>query len=530
MAEQDEAAAASTELGVQDRDLENRILRQLRKRRRARGIYDDEFAPWQYAGGRRPRGAGAGEGGGGAGEEKGAGAGAATSSRAYDSDSDDAKDKAAAFKSDADLLEETLIDLPWPYLRVRLDRINSVSPIDALRYYFVRYSTGFSYAWLLASLAVLAVFMALVISRWIDTGDQFDATFLVGFKAAGSLLSDQPVPDLLNTNTGFRFLFAGNSTINVGPPDRAAEFVEYSFFQCSRTKAAGDGTGPYPSFTETCTDIGTSFRTIDGFPHVCPGADAELEGSFEQDDEDRFVRFELRLCSAGGCAAESDILAALAGGELRFSGFTHAPTEPADADDGVLNIELRRETFPYAAGFRQAGGFEYERIGVTRHARFFVDGVSVHFGYLRGVTRRIVNDADSGPLFAMEFRLLGSQQEVNVLTLGWIEVVGIIASMFFVIRALGCVPWLWNRQHFIWYGEYKSADLPKRYVDRLLDPNVKEPVVGRREINGLRRDHQFTETEFKLRETMKAVTQVRAKLAPHIKEVLRTELLKEERI
>jgi hypothetical protein len=407
---------------------------------------------------------------------------------------------------------------------VRLDRINSFSPIHALRYYFVRHSTGLSYAYLLAALLVFGTYIALVIGRYLDAGEQSEATFRVSFEEEQTLLAES-VSDPLHPQTGFRYRFA-NDTLNEADPLDLSSVVTYSYTRCTRTFVAGS-TDPH---TDSCDgDLGAATSAYGDGLYVVPAETAELDQSPQSSKPVQFVRFTLSRCATGCNLTSAEIDALLAGGSLEFAGFTHAPTQPAELDDDVLGIALRTFDFYEVPNLRHAGEMEYRRVSVVRHARFLVDGEDSHFAELHGPRVGLAPSGATEPLYQIDFVLTDERTEVHVLTTGWIDLVAQIAGLLLVLRVLGIVPWLWNRSHFYRHGHFEAAEMPRKYLDRVLDPKVKEPVAGRREVRALRREHKFTETEFKLRETMKHLVGVREALRPLIEKVLHEELEREER-
>lgn len=516
---------------VEDRGLDQRILKQLRKRQRARGIYDNEFVAVdrrtkeekQRAAERRA-----------AREEQRRkdaleASGGAAAANASESDSDDGMD-AALYKSEADAFEETLLDLPWPYLRVRLDRINSFRPTDLLRFVFVRHSTGFSYAFLLASYMLIGIYIAMVITRFVDAGRQNTESFAVALQEEESLLGTAE-PDPLSALTGFRYRFEADPLLNDERP-LDVTVVDYSFQQCSRaeTRAGGSDSGLLTAFETTCSDLGVTTRQIGGELYVTPGGDAVLDDGLDTNKAATFVRFTLSRCAACNSTL-AEVNAAVAGGTLEFAGNSHAETDPPELDDDVLSIVVREAEFAAVTGLTHLSEIVYRRHSVIRHARFFVDGDSGRFAEFLEPREGFIPDGNAagGVLFQVDLLLDGERTEVNVLEVAFIDLVAAIAALIVVIQAFGILPYLYNRYHFVRYGEFQDAGLPKRYIDRVYDPKAREPVVGRKGIKSLRAEHKYTETEFNLRQTMKSLTGVRETLRPLVESALHEEMEKEER-
>lgn len=294
-----------------------------------------------------------------------------------DSDNEDEKDekKKNKIKGDDDAKgnglfedEDELISmLPWSYWVVNFDRLNPFSPVQVMNHYYTRHTTGPSIAYFFATIVILGIQLALILSRYNNYADS-QMTIIKG-------TTEDSNEAVLPT---FGFSFTGNAAafpLFAAYPDN---YFNFKFSRCESTIGSVDVSN------KTCRDIGVRNCTVTGFANMrCPGTDdaAIIRGSLGTPTYS-FVRFQLLPCTNNtlsslanvtlGCLANGTTFANLVSGSTLTMALRTARDEKLNKDQAVVTNTSYR-FFPLTNSALQNVVY-YRYVTFRSEPQFFIDG------------------------------------------------------------------------------------------------------------------------------------------------------------
>lgn len=395
-------------------------------------------------------------------------------------------------------------ETPWNQLRNTVDQLAQVSPLDSVRkWYFVRHSTGLSYAYLLASMLVAGAFMAMLLVRWSDDNLIENTTF-ESVEFVSFFTDAKKAEEGINVPTGLAWYLE----LADGTKGNDAE-VEFRYLQC----VADAGLHPAAAAGGGTTTVNVACSQMDAVDPceiqvTVPGSAATqtvnatcLDQSNVEEPAGfmrgtpaaanwKFVRVQATLRDGADDAAKDRLTGA------RVTFWASSVSEEVLPDElPVLRENAATynttETFDLAARYAmsdvgaasrpvQSPRMVYEAVRVNNLPKVFVDGDEGNFASYQRTDAESYQgvDAASRLLFEATMELGPRRRVVNVQFVNLWDLLGQWWSLMLVLVALGIAVRLFNRWHFYQYGSLESAGLPRPLVSGVLDPRVPITTPG----------------------------------------------------
>lgn len=383
-------------------------------------------------------------------------------------------------------------DTPWNYMQTRLALFASFSPFETLRYYFVPYSTGPSYAYLLFSVVMGAIFSTLLVVAYLRD-NALDNTII-------ATLDEQRLVELPPFGLYLEAPQNTSFTEGVGNAVFNSSIVTYEFEQCLRTLGPRGQMRMTPRLASCGSSLNPVSRAIlpiggATFPSLGPER-AVLRGNWGSGSA-AMVRATLARCVTRppniNCSDEAEMNAHLFGSVTHLQ-FVQAnvPGEVASqrqADDSPIELSL-----PTVQSWGYEVRVRYRQVEIKLLPRYFVDGSEEHFVELldievRQLSARFFSDDPTGPwpLVIMEAELAPLKRIVTRWRTSFIDLVASVVSLLLIFWALGVVLRIYNKWHFIHFGRFETADLPALFERRLLAREPRRDIIGFRSLMSRKR-------------------------------------------
>lgn len=399
-------------------------------------------------------------------------------------------------------------ETPWNQLRNTIDQMAKVSPLDGVKkWYFVRHSTGISYAYLLVSFCVAFAFMAMLLVRWKDDR-LLEVTTFESVEFVSFFTDEEEALEGINLPDGMEWYLTPGNGSDPLPAAAAASVFSIRFEQCQT-----EGGRPLrPSNSEpalACSSLDSataacSVEAVTGGAGAVPGtclvqSDPQNPVGFVKGTPDsgtgwRFVRVLLERCdpvaNATTCAPDTDADAVLTGASLSYRLASVSDNAEEFGEVPVLRENAAKYTVLGTFQLGVGGSpplpgidriipvprFVYESVRVNNLPKVFVDGDEGNFASFAGVDaerlRSVRRPAEDFLLLEARMELAPRRRVVNVQRVNLWDLLGQWWSLFLVLIALGILVRRFNRWHFYKHGEFEFAGLPPVFVKGLLDPFV----------------------------------------------------------
>jgi hypothetical protein len=361
-------------------------------------------------------------------------------------------------------------ETPWNWWFTRVDQMAYITPLDTLKYYFVKHSTGPSYMFLVAFLSILGIYISLVAGRIVDN-DLLQNSQVQFAEDEESIGLPLPLTVAVTASNG--------SAITVNPA-----YFSVDFWSCVSTIAVTvSGTTTLTSRTEDCgtTAMLKTFNT-DGTIGLSAGSEPILRGH-QGSTFQRFIRIRITACATSGgtnCTSVSNAQTLLNGAVVTVKGQSIATDEQTQLYVGTKRVtNTATITTNIISGLRHRPTIEYTQLEVFHHARYFVDRDIFFYLHLSGEKYHESKfNATNGVFYDAALQMLPESDRVYETEITFIDAIAAIAALMMAFYLVSTPIRWWNRWHFNNFGEFQNAGMPTVFTDLLLDPDVSASVTG----------------------------------------------------
>jgi hypothetical protein len=369
---------------------------------------------------------------------------------------------------------------------VRFDIFNSFSPLRTLDFFFVPYSTGFSYVYLMFCICLLGIFIGLDIERWKKE------TFVENTFPEAALANER---GRIPAGTGVAVEYANgtalvmnNNTFNVTWTLRDGSTAELSVLS-RETK-----------LTQNVLISGAPFKPS-------------------------YTYLSLRITCCASDTNTLDIDSILNGTIFRvllppYSNLDLIPTDESLDEYDLLAREARELQFGFLPSKTQRVELRYRSNFLRQNPRWLVDGdIGVAAVFESHDLTMSTRDISDNLVMELRFVLEPQRNHIIVRDIGWIEVISVIFGFVGILVLGGLFVHAYNRWHFKAFGTFEAADLPQESIKELLALPVRYKPLGFYEVKQMRKRERQTQTEVEFpafKDTMKALVALRKTLKPAI--------------